>query len=150
MKKYNNYDKNTQVTVILCQHGNYQILFLLKLKEKKYVGLIIYNAKPTHCADSASLKMSPVMRKHTFAYPKSRAQFTNVVISPCNHCIMQKIMVRYLSFTSTCKRYCEAVINIAFKPRHEQNLRFAYAKTKEQISCTVTWQLISAFVLLTR
>ena len=32
-----------------------------------------------------------------------------------------------------------------FEPRYEKNIFFAYEKTKTQISCTVTAQLISAF-----
>ena len=36
-----------------------------------------------------------------------------------------------------------------YEPRHEKTCFFAYAKTKEQISCAVTAQLISAFVFAT-
>ena len=35
------------------------------------------------------------------------------------------------------------------EPRHEKTCFFAYAKTKAQISCAVTAQLISAFVFTT-
>ena len=40
------------------------------------------------------------------------------------------------------------MINIT-EPRSEKTQRFAYAKTKTQISCAVTAQLISAFVFAT-
>ena len=36
-----------------------------------------------------------------------------------------------------------------FEPYHEKTYFFASAKTKAQISCTVTAQLISAFVFVT-
>ena len=36
-----------------------------------------------------------------------------------------------------------------YEPRHEKTCFFAYAKTKAQTSCTVTAQLISAFVFAT-
>ena len=43
---------------------------------------------------------------------------------------------------------------VSFEPHHEkiwswENLLFAYAKTKAQIRCTLTAQLISAFVFAT-
>ena len=37
-----------------------------------------------------------------------------------------------------------------FEPRHEKTSFFAYAKTKAQISCAVTAQLISAFASATQ
>ena len=39
---------------------------------------------------------------------------------------------------------------VSYEPHHEPTFFFAYAKTKVQISCTVTAQLISTFVLLHR
>ena len=41
-------------------------------------------------------------------------------------------------------------VNIINEPRHEKTGVFAYAKTKTQISFTVTAKLISAFVFATR
>ena len=44
-----------------------------------------------------------------------------------------------------CK-YCQSI----FELRYEKKRLFVYAKTKMQISCTVTAQLISAFVFATQ
>ena len=53
-----------------------------------------------------------------------------------------------ISFRSKCKNTYSNIIRI--EPRHEKTGFFAYAKTKAQISCAVTAQLISAFVFATR
>ena len=42
----------------------------------------------------------------------------------------------------------ESILPMLIEP-HEKNWLFAYAKTKTQISCAVTAQLISAFVFAT-
>ena len=45
---------------------------------------------------------------------------------------------------------CLSILSEENVPRHEETRFFAYAKTKTQISCAVTAQLISAFVFAAR
>ena len=46
--------------------------------------------------------------------------------------------------------HINGIILRAYEPRHEKTCFFAYEKTKPQISCAVTAQLISAFVFATQ
>ena len=53
-----------------------------------------------------------------------------------------------LTVCPPCERYIFSYF--PFEPRHEKTGFLHYAKTKAQISCAVTAQLISAFVFATQ
>ena len=93
-----------------------------------------------------SIQQASCIKRSVFWFPlmKNRYNFTCIKQAPVLSKGFSVISLRYL--LNTGWNAVEKGIN---ERHHEKSCFFAYAKTKAQISCAVTAQLISAFVFAT-